>query len=190
MMIKHWTALSVALLASASTMAASKAADNAQIMDLNISASQVVATQKAWCAALLQISNDYRNGGLAKAKATATSVIDTAYAFQYGPVAFKPTLTVGEQTFRSDREGAIAYFVGNNPKYPRDTGFALKPWKTCTIKNQVIQLNGATATTMGNVVLTDTSGKTTTVDKTWTFMREPDGQVRIVVHHSSLPFSG
>jgi len=190
MMIKHWTALSLGLLASASTMAASKAADTGLVLDLNISASQVLATQNSWCAALLQISNEYRTSGLAKAKATAIAVIDNAYAYQYGPVAFKPTLAAGEQTFRSDREGAIAYFVGNNPKYPKDTGFALKPWKTCTIKNQVIQFNGATATSMGNVVLTDTSGKTTIVDKTWTFIREPNGQVRILVHHSSLPFSG
>jgi hypothetical protein len=33
------------------------------------------------------------------------------------------------------------------------------------------------------------NGAVTTVDKTWTFVREPDGSVRIVLHHSSLPFS-
>jgi hypothetical protein len=42
---------------------------------------------------------------------------------------------------------------------------------------------------MGNVDLTDPSGKATTVDKTWTFIREPDGSIRIVLHHSSLPFT-
>ena len=41
---------------------------------------------------------------------------------------------------------------------------------------------------MGNVDLTDSSGKLTTVDKTWAFVREPDGEIRIVLHHSSLPF--
>jgi hypothetical protein len=35
---------------------------------------------------------------------------------------------------------------------------------------------------------TDSSGKLTTVDKTWAFVREPDGEIRIVLHHSSLPF--
>lgn len=41
---------------------------------------------------------------------------------------------------------------------------------------------------MGNVDLTDSSGKLTTVDKTWAFVREPDGEIRIVLHHSLLPF--
>jgi hypothetical protein len=53
----------------------------------------------------------------------------------------------------------------------------------------VIQLHGDLAITMGNVDLIDSSGKLTTVDKTWAFLREPDGEVRIVLHHSSLPFT-
>ena len=116
-------------------------------------------------------------------------MIDTAYAYQYGPVAFKPTLTSGEQTFRTSREGALAYFVGHNPNYPSDTGFALKPWGSCVIDNKVIQLNGSSAITMGKVKLTALDGKVTTVDKTWSFLRESDGQVRIVLHHSSLPYA-
>jgi hypothetical protein len=45
------------------------------------------------------------------------------------------------------------------------------------------------ATTMGNVDLTDDKGARTTVDKTWSFVREPDGDIRIILHHSSLPVS-
>ena len=56
------------------------------------------------------------------------------------------------------------------------------------LRTQVIQLYGNVAITMGNVDLTDSSGKVTTVDKTWAFLREPDGQPRIVLHHSSLPY--
>lgn len=168
---------------------ATKAQEKVEIFDSNISMAQVLAAQKGWCDALITISQDYRTGGLAKAKATATKVIDQAYAYQYGPVAFKPTLASGSQTFRTAKEGALAYFVGNDPKFPNDKGFALTPWRTCTIKNQVIQLNGSSATTMGNVVFTEMNGAVTTVDKTWTFVREPDGSVRIVLHHSSLPFS-
>jgi hypothetical protein len=41
---------------------------------------------------------------------------------------------------------------------------------------------------MGNVSFTDASGATTTVDKTWSFVKEPDGSIRIVLHHSSLPY--
>jgi hypothetical protein len=102
-------------------------------------------------------------------------------------VAFKPTLTDAPQTFRSTKAGALACFVGGDPNDPNDKGFAIKPWKTCSVRNQVIPLHGMFATTMGNVDLTDDKGAVTTVDKTWTFMREPDGAIRIVLHHSSLP---
>ena len=54
----------------------------------------------------------------------------------------------------------------------------------------MIQLNGSYANTMGNVSFVDAACQTTTVDKTWAFMKEPDGSIRIVLHHSSLPFEG
>ena len=56
--------------------------------------------------------------------------------------------------------------------------------------NQVIQLNGSSATTMGNVIFTDPAGNATSVDKTQNFMREADGNVRILLHHSSLNYGG
>ncbi|MEB3319048.1 MAG: phosphoribosyl-AMP cyclohydrolase [Cyanobacteriota bacterium] len=158
-------------------------------MDTNITEAQVLEAQKGWCKGLLSISEAYASGGFAKAKATANQVLDQAYAYQYGPVAFKPTLTVSPQTFRPTKAGALAYFVGGDPNFPNDTGFAIKPWKNCMVRNQVIQLHGMFATTMGNVELTNEKGAITTVDKTWTFIREPDGSIRIVLHHSSLPFS-
>jgi hypothetical protein len=161
-----------------------------QILDDNITLAQVLKAQEGWCRALLQISADYSKGGIAKAKATAAQVIDQAYGYQYGPVAFKPTLASGEQTFRTTREGALAYFVGNNPNFPQDKGFALKPWRSCRIVNQVIQLNGSSATTMGNVIFTDATGSATSVDKTWNFVKETDGSVRIMLHHSSLNYGG
>ena len=158
-------------------------------MDTNITEAQVLQAQQAWCAGLLSISQAYASGGFTKAKATANQVLDQAYAYQYGPVAFKPTLTVNPQTFRPTKAGALAYFVGGDPNFPNDKGFAIKPWKTCVVRNQVIHLHGMFATTMGNVDLTNDKGALTTVDKTWTFIREPDGSIRIVLHHSSLPFT-
>ena len=137
----------------------------------------------------MAISKAYRKGGFAAAETIASKILDQAYGYQYGAVAFKPTLTQQPQTFRGTKAGALAYFVGGNPSYPNDKGFAIKPWQKCLIRNQVIQLHGDLAITMGNVDLTDSSGKVTTVDKTWAFIREPDGEVRIVLHHSSLPFS-
>lgn len=159
-------------------------------MNTNITEQQVLNTQQGWCNGLLAISQAYKKGGFAAAEMTANKVLDQAYGYQYGAVAFKPTLTQNPQTFRGTKAGALAYFVGGNSSYPNDKGFAIKPWRKCAIRNEVIQLHGNLAITMGNVDLTDSSGKVTTVDKTWAFVLEPDGQVRIVLHHSSLPFAG
>ena len=156
-----------------------------QILDNNISLAQVLKAQEGWCTALLQISADYAKGGITKAKATAIKVIDQAYAYQYGPVAFKPTLASGDQTFRTDRK-VPSPICGPQSEIPQDKGFAIKPWRSCRIVNQVIQLNGASATTMGNVIFTDAAGGVTSVDKTWNFMKQADGSMRIVLHHSSL----
>ncbi|WP_199224964.1 hypothetical protein [Limnohabitans sp. 2KL-51] len=43
----------------------------------------------------------------------------------------QPTLTVNPQTFRTTRSGAVSYFAGGDPAYPKDTGFALKDWVKC-----------------------------------------------------------
>jgi hypothetical protein len=147
----------------------------------------VIAAQQAWGEALVQISSDYAEGGIDQARATAEAVIDAAYGYAQGPVLFKPTLTVAPQTFRTTREGALAYFVGGDDAFPGDDGFALKGWTDVQIDNAAIHINGDTALTMGNVMLTSADGAVTTVDKTWGFERDEAGDIRIVLHHSSLP---
>ena len=57
------------------------------------------------------------------------------------------------------------------------------------IKNAAIFIAGDVATSMGNVSITDKNGKVTTVDKTWKFLKDDSGKLRIVVHHSSLPYA-
>jgi hypothetical protein len=82
----------------------------------------------------------------------------------------------------------LAYFVGDDRSFPADKGFALGGWKKYEYRNAGIFINGDLAITMGNVILTDKDGKVTTVDKTWGFKKDSQGQLRIVLHHSSLPF--
>lgn len=153
-----------------------------------ITQAEVLAAQTAWGNALVQISSDYEKGGLSKAKQTASNVLDQAYAYNMGAVLFKPTLTTDPQTFRTTKEGALAYFVGDNPAFPSDTGFALKGWRSYKVENVGIHLNRNTALSMGKVHLTDKTGKTTTVDKTWGYVRDAKGNLRIHLHHSSLPY--
>ncbi len=160
------------------------------IVNRAISESEVLAAQRAWGDALVAISTTYERKGLKAAKALAEKVIDEAYGYQFGPVLFNPTLTIGAQTFRTTRAGALSYFVGDDPAFPMDKGFALKGWRKVEIKNAAIFISGNTASTMGNVIITDKDGNITIVDKTWQFFKDDSGKLRIILHHSSLPYTG
>jgi hypothetical protein len=165
------------------------AAAKQKIIDHSITEPEVLNAQKDWCKALVDISAANASGGQEAAKALAEKVIDSAYAYQSGAVLFKPTLAASPQTFRTARDGALAYFVGGNPAFPNDTGFALKGWTKCEIENSAVLIHRDTASTMGNVMFTGPDGKVTTVDKTWSFVKDDAGKLRIVVHHSSLPYA-
>jgi hypothetical protein len=152
---------------------------------------EVNAAQQAWCDALVKIGKLKEEGG--DYKAFAEQVLSTAYNYDSGKVFFKPTLAFGDQTFRNDKKGALAYFIGGDPSYPNDKGFALTPWVKARYdnageKNEGIQIYGSIAITMGNVWVTAKDGKEVMVDKTWVFKKGKDGKLRIIVHKSSLPY--
>jgi hypothetical protein len=137
--------------------------------------------QRAWCDALLAI------GSAPEPRRAAEGVLDSAYNYAAAPVLFKPTLTYGKQTFRFERQGALAYFVGGDPAYPDDKGFALKGWKTCRADVREVFIRDSVAIAMGNVYFTDGHGGEVMVDKTFGYVR--DGKnLKIVLHHSSLPY--
>jgi hypothetical protein len=153
---------------------------------------EVNAAQQAWCDALVKIGKLKEEGG--DYKSFAEQVLSTAYNYDSGKVFFKPTLAYGDQTFRNDKKGALAYFIGGDPEYPNDKGFALTPWVKARYdnageKNEGIQIYGSVAITMGNVWVTDKNGNEVMVDKTWVFKKGKDGKLRIIVHKSALPYS-
>jgi len=156
-----------------------------------ITEAQVNAAQQAWCDGLVNVSQTHAKGG--DAKAVAGKMIDDLYDYADGKVFFKPTLAFGPRTFRPTREGALAYFVGGNPAFPEDTGFALKGWTKARYDNNAaengIQIHGDIAITMGNVYITGADGKEVMVDKTFVFRRCKDGNLRLCVHKSALPFN-
>ena len=153
---------------------------------------EVKAAQQAWCDALVKIGQLKESGG--DYQAFTDQVLSDAYNYDFGKVFFKPTLAFGDQTFRNDKKGARAYFIGGDPDYPNDKGFALKPWVKARFdnageNNEGIQIYGSVAITMGNVWVSDPDGNEVKVDKTWVFRKGKDGKLRIIVHKSSLPFS-
>ncbi len=157
-----------------------------------ITYNEVYNAQQAWCDALVKIGQLKEEGK--DYKGFAEQVLSDAYNYDQGKVFFKPTLAYGDQTFRNDKKGALAYFVGGDPDYPNDKGFALTPWVKARYdnageKNEGIQIYGSVAITMGNVWVTGKDGKEVMVDKTWVFRKGKDGKLRIIVHKSSLPYN-
>ena len=158
---------------------------------------EVRAAQKAWTEALVSISQIHKEEGFDAAKSLAGDVIDGAYDYQAGPVAFKPTWAYGDSTFRTKRRGAVSYFVGGDKRFD-DLGFAIgnkpdetkkrSPWAKAWTENAVIRLDGDTATSMGWLYTQDENGNVSKADKTWTWRKDDDGNLRIVVHHSSSPY--
>jgi hypothetical protein len=171
------------------TCAAAPAFAQSTTVNRAVTETEVINAQQNWCKALVNISATYAKDGQPAAKALAEKVIDAAYGYQYGAVLFKPTLTVNPQTFRTTRAGALSYFVGGDSNFPKDTGFALKGWTKCEVANAGIFITGNSATTMGKVHFTNKEGKLTSVDKTWQFVKDDAGQLRIVLHHSSLEYA-
>jgi len=158
------------------------------VVNNSISHQDVLKAQQAWGDALIKISQTYEKQGHAAAKTLAQQVLDQAYGYKQGAVLFKPTLASGEKTFRTDSAGALSYFVGKNSDYPLDTGFALKDWQQFSFNNAAVYLNGDIALTMGHVKVTNSKGQETLVDKSWAFKKDEQGNLRIVLHHSSLPY--
>ncbi len=143
--------------------------------------------QEDWGDGLVKISKIHREGG--DAKAAAAEMLNTLYYFPKGKVLFKPTLAHGAQTFRPDFAGALSYFVGGNPKYPGDSGFALKPFDTHRNDIDSCIIDGDIAIVMGHIYLKSPDGAETMVDKTFAYKLDNDGRLRIITHHSSLPFN-
>ena len=151
-----------------------------------ITESDVEAAQADWGAGIVEIGKVFLDKGNYTAR--AQEMIDALYGYDLGPVLFKPTMASGEQTFRPTKRGALSYFVGHDPEYPLDSGFGLKGWRDVQSETAASYIDGDVAMWMGQVTMTDEDGEVTKVDKSFGYKRVADGELRIVLHHSSLPY--
>ncbi|EBA18228.1 hypothetical protein RSK20926_10934 [Roseobacter sp. SK209-2-6] len=155
-----------------------------------ITEAELDAARVAWGDALIEIAKAYEEGGITSAREVAGGVLDAAYGYNMGPVLFKPTLSGGEKTFRPTRKGGLSYFVGHDDDYPKDGGFGIKGWRHVTSETSASFIEGDVAMWMGWVIMTDKDGNVTKVDKSFGYKKDAEGTLRIVLHHSSLPFAG
>lgn len=119
--------------------------------------------------------------------AIATDFINELYDFQNDDVLFKPTLAYQDQ-FRHKFEDALSYFVASNGLHEEDAGFALRPWKDIIFQNSGIRLIGDIATIMGNYFLTDLENNKIKVEYSFVYRRDENDKLKIILHHSSIPF--
>jgi hypothetical protein len=155
---------------------------------MTINENELAAARVAWGNGMIAISKAYEKSGIDDATIVAKEMLDQLYGFEFGPVLFKPTLSGGSQTFRSNKEGALSYFIGNNPMYPLDSGFGIKSWREVKSETSSIFVEENIAMWMGWVTLTGKEGDQVKVDKSWGYKKTENGALKIVLHHSSLPY--
>ena len=141
-----------------------------------------------WGEGIIAISEAHEAEGIEKATALANQVLDNLYGFDFGPILFKPTLSGGLDTFRTDKEGTLSYYIGNNSKFPSDKGFAIKSWSKIVSNTSSISVGENYAMWMGWVTLTNKDDEIIKVDKSWGYKKTNNGSLKIVLHHSSLPY--
>ena len=57
-----------------------------------------------------------------------------------------------------------------------------------TLLDKIVFIDSNIAMWMGWVTFCDINSKTTKVDKSWGYKPDDDGIIRIILHHSSLPY--
>jgi hypothetical protein len=142
--------------------------------------------QKKWGDSLVKLGSLKSNREACDKE--AESLINSLYGYNTGTVLFKPTKAKDNQ-FRLTFEGAKSYFVGENSDFSEDKGFALQPWTNVRFENASVILNEKTATAMGNYFFTETNGGVVKVEYTFGYFLDPKGNLKINLHHSSLPYN-
>ncbi|KPA22753.1 hypothetical protein shim_10410 [Shimia sp. SK013] len=155
---------------------------------MTITEAELSQARENWGAGLVAISKAYDDGGIDAARPLAEEVIDAAYGYDFGPVLFKPTLASGDQTFRPTKKGALSYFVAHDDDYPLDGGFALLGWRNVELQPVASFIEGDVAMWQGWGIFTDKDGNVTKANKSFAYKKDADGVLRIVLHHSSLPY--
>lgn len=149
-----------------------------------ITEADVLEAQKEWAQGIVEIGNTYTAKGNYTEK--ASQHIKDLYAYEQGEVLFKPTLASADQ-FRGTFDEALSYFVGG--KIEEDKGFAIKPWTNVRFGEQEIIIDSDSALAMGNYFFTpDGSSEEVKVEYTFGYMMDKEGELRINLHHSSLPY--
>tara|TARA_B100001996_G_scaffold273868_2_gene214687 strand:+ start:33 stop:500 length:468 start_codon:yes stop_codon:yes gene_type:complete len=151
-----------------------------------INKKDVSESQKKWALDIINIGkakNDFT-----RAQELTQAFLENQYDFKIGNVQFKPTKASLHQ-FRNDISSATSYFIGGNKSFEEDSGFALTPWSEVKFVNDSIQCHDNIASAMGNYFFKDSSKNEIKVEYTFVYIKRGDGNIKIILHHSSLPYN-
>ena len=154
---------------------------NKDIIDL------VVATQQKWGNIVIEIGNAYKKNE--SLESLASDLLHNIYAFNHCEVLFKPTLAKNNQ-FRTTKDEFLSYFLGQNKVCDEDSGFAIKGWKSIEFENYKITEQNNQLLAMGNYYFKDNEDKILKVEYTFGFIKVNSEELKINLHHSSLPYNG
>jgi len=149
-----------------------------------VTQSDIDKAQQAWGEGIVAIAAAHTSGE--DYVKLARNHVATLYAYDLGDVLFKPTLAALVQ-FRPTFDEALSYFVGANGACPEDNGFAINGWTNVRFENAGVILNHDGAIAMGNYFFTTPEGEEVKVEYTFGYVVDGNGELRIQVHHSSLP---
>ena len=116
----------------------------------------VLTFQKNWGESIINIGKIYQNNG--DFRSAAINFIADTYAYDSEQVLFKPTLA-SEYPFRLTSISALSYFIGGDPNFSEDQGFAIKGWTNIRWENSGISIIDRMAICMGNYYFTNIDGE-------------------------------
>ena len=166
-------------------------------MSASITNEEIHNALDEWGQGLVDIGEHALNPVIAKV--VASQFIDQKYDYESDTdVMFKPT-KAATHPFRENKKDALSYFVGG--EITEDSGFALEPWEkvyfphseasALNLKKGGTYINGNYAVTMGEYYFESKSnpGNSVKVEYTFGFVKNNEGEMKINLHHSSLPYN-
>ena len=144
---------------------------------------EIINIQKEWASGIIKmgrLSNDRES-----LESFTNDFLDKIYDFD-NQVLFKPTKATIQQ-FRNTKKSAFSYFIaGHDRMCEEDNGFALSNWTEILFDNSNIIINEDIAIAMGNYTFKNESSN---IKVEYSFVYKNYGEeIKIILHHSSLPY--
>ena len=146
---------------------------------------EIEAAQNSWGRAVVEVG---QADSWEEAERRARALVAAHYVLGDGSLLFCPT-KASQASFRRDLDEAVSYFVGRNPDFAEDSGFALEPWSSVRFENVGVLSRDEVGIAMGHYFFGRSDGSELKVEYSFVYVRGEDGGLKIQLHHSALPYS-